>query len=132
MARANLWSRNVPRVELDHRARDARIQLLRIEPLFVQRAASTRSWLTPLTGLFGFRVRMNLRRSVSLGNPKVGRMLSAEPSATLPMLAVRTARWSVVLFAFSIAMVLVGGTAAAWFGSPPWNLWPPRRRLNVA
>jgi hypothetical protein len=43
--RANLWNKCVPRVELDQRARDARLRLERIERLLVPRAAVTASWL---------------------------------------------------------------------------------------
>jgi hypothetical protein len=35
IARPNLWSKSVPRVELDHRAREARDRLVRIEWLLV-------------------------------------------------------------------------------------------------
>ena len=38
VARANLCSNSVPRVELDHRARDARLRLVRVERLLVPRA----------------------------------------------------------------------------------------------
>ena len=39
MSRQNLWNNSVPRVELDQRARDARIQLDQIERLAVPRLA---------------------------------------------------------------------------------------------
>jgi hypothetical protein len=45
MRRANLWNRSVSRVELDQRARDAR---LRLERLLLPRAAGTRSPLRRL------------------------------------------------------------------------------------
>ena len=38
VAKENLCSNSVPRVELDHRARDARLRLVRIERLLVPRA----------------------------------------------------------------------------------------------
>ena len=38
VARVNLRNNSVPRVELDHRARDARLRLVRIERLLVPRA----------------------------------------------------------------------------------------------
>jgi hypothetical protein len=48
MMRANLWNKSVSRVELDQRARDARLRLERIERLLVLRAAVTDSWLRRL------------------------------------------------------------------------------------
>src|SRR5215213_11089511 len=39
MPNRNLWNRNVPRVEYDHRAREARLRLEYTEPLFVKRDA---------------------------------------------------------------------------------------------
>lgn len=45
MLKAELWNRSVSRVELDQRARDARLRLERIERQFVPRAASTHSAL---------------------------------------------------------------------------------------
>ena len=47
MLRANLWNKSVSRVELDQRARDARLRLERIERLLVLRAAAKPSeiWL---------------------------------------------------------------------------------------
>jgi hypothetical protein len=41
MLKANLWSESVPRVELDRRAREARLRLERIERLLMPRAAMT-------------------------------------------------------------------------------------------
>jgi hypothetical protein len=45
MLKETLWSKSVPQVELDQRARDARLQLERIERLLVPRATVTNSWL---------------------------------------------------------------------------------------
>ncbi|MBV8739610.1 MAG: hypothetical protein JO007_20625 [Alphaproteobacteria bacterium] len=42
MPKANPWNRSVPRVELDHRAREARLRLERLERRLVPRAAATR------------------------------------------------------------------------------------------
>jgi hypothetical protein len=39
MLKANLWSESVPRVELDRRAREARLRLERIERLLMLRGA---------------------------------------------------------------------------------------------
>jgi hypothetical protein len=44
MLRTYPWSKSVPRVELDQRARDARLRLERSERLLVPRAAMTDSW----------------------------------------------------------------------------------------
>ena len=40
MLNRNLWNRNVPRVEYDHRARDTRLRLEHIEGLLVKRDAA--------------------------------------------------------------------------------------------
>jgi hypothetical protein len=45
MPNANIWNRSVPRVELDQRAREARLRLERLERLLVPRLAATGSWL---------------------------------------------------------------------------------------
>jgi hypothetical protein len=37
MTRPNFWSKSAPRVELDHRARDARVRLVQTERLLVPR-----------------------------------------------------------------------------------------------
>jgi hypothetical protein len=42
MLRAKLWNESVPRVELDERAREARLRLERIERQLLPRAAVTR------------------------------------------------------------------------------------------
>src|ERR1051326_1333700 len=39
LARINRWNKSVPRVELDQRARDARVRLVQIERLIVPRAS---------------------------------------------------------------------------------------------
>ena len=62
MARPNLCSKNVPRVELDHRARDARIRLVRIERQLLPRIAARGLWLGPLARLLGLRVDGDGRR----------------------------------------------------------------------
>jgi hypothetical protein len=51
MSRANLWKKSVLRVELDQRARDARLGLERIERLLVP-CAVTDSWLRRVLYLF--------------------------------------------------------------------------------
>ena len=52
--RANQWNKSVPRVELDQRARDARLRLERIERLLVPRAAVTASRRGRVFYIFGF------------------------------------------------------------------------------
>jgi hypothetical protein len=52
MARTNLWDRNVPRVELDRRSREARLRFERIDHLFIVRATVTPSRLRRLLYLF--------------------------------------------------------------------------------
>ena len=56
MPNANLWNRTVSRVELDHRAREARLRIERLEWLLVPRAAATGSWLRRAFCLFGVRL----------------------------------------------------------------------------
>ena len=62
MARRKLWSNSVSRVELDHRARDARIRLFQIERLFLPRAPVAGFRLGPLIRLLGSRAGGNGRR----------------------------------------------------------------------
>jgi hypothetical protein len=54
MLRTNLWNKSVPRVELDQRARDARLRLEQLERLLAPRAAAARSWLRRVVCLFSF------------------------------------------------------------------------------
>lgn len=54
MLKVDLWNKSVPRVELDQRARDARLRLERIGRLLVPRAAVTAScfrWILCLSRL---------------------------------------------------------------------------------
>jgi hypothetical protein len=62
MARPNLLSKSLPRVELDHRARDARARLVRLERLLVPRALVVGFRLSPLIRLLGARAGGNGRR----------------------------------------------------------------------
>jgi hypothetical protein len=82
MARRKPWSNNVSRVELDHRARDARVRLVRLERLLVQRTAAAGSWLSPVVRLLGFRVYGNGRKedqiTGSLSKPRGGSMLETD------------------------------------------------------
>ena len=52
MPRTNLWSQTVPRVELDQRSREARLQFERIDRLFILRATAAHSLLRRLLYLF--------------------------------------------------------------------------------
>ena len=82
MARINLWNKSVSRVELDHRARDTRLQLVRVERLVVPRASMAGSWLSPFVRLLGSRTGGN-RRSGGRGggsqsDPRLGCMPEIE------------------------------------------------------
>jgi len=44
MSRKNLWNKSVPRVELDQRARDARLRLARLERPTEPHPAATSGW----------------------------------------------------------------------------------------
>ena len=78
MARINLWNKSVSRVELDHRARDTRLQLDRVERLVVPRASMAGSWLSPFVRLLGSRTGGNRRnggrRGGSQSDPRFGSM----------------------------------------------------------
>jgi len=56
MLKAILSNKSVSRVEIDQRARDARLRLEQIERLLVSRAAVTVSWLRRILYLFSFGV----------------------------------------------------------------------------
>ena len=82
MARPNLWTKSVPRVELDHRARDARVRLDRIERLLVVRAPAASFWLSPFVLLLRSRAAGNGQYggqgSGSQSNPRSGCMSEIE------------------------------------------------------
>src|SRR5947207_623240 len=84
MARRKLWSNSVSRVELDHRARHARIRLFRIERLFLPRAPVAGFWLSPLIRLLGSRAGGNGRRggrgSGSQSDSRLGCMRETAPA----------------------------------------------------
>jgi hypothetical protein len=44
MLRPDLWSWSAARVEIDHRAREARLRLEHLERLLISRVLPTRSW----------------------------------------------------------------------------------------
>jgi hypothetical protein len=64
MPKVKLWNNAVPRVELDQRARDARLRLERLERLLVPHHVVAASWLRKVLfrfsfGTFGGRARGN-------------------------------------------------------------------------
>ena len=50
----DLWNKTMPRVELDQRARDARLRLERMERMLVPRAAVAASWFRRVFCPFSF------------------------------------------------------------------------------
>jgi hypothetical protein len=56
MMRTSLWSKSVPRVELDQRSRAARLRLERIDRLLIPPTAVTRSPLKRLFCLFSIGI----------------------------------------------------------------------------
>ena len=54
MLKVGVWNKSVPRVELDQRARDARLQLERMEQLLVPRVAVTAPWFRRVLCILGF------------------------------------------------------------------------------
>jgi len=63
----DFWSKSAPKVELDQRARDARVQLVQIERLLVPPAPVARFWLAPFVRLLGSRAG-GKRRNGSRGD----------------------------------------------------------------
>jgi hypothetical protein len=45
MSRIDLWRWSATRVEIDHRSREARLRLERLERLLIMRALPTQSWV---------------------------------------------------------------------------------------
>jgi hypothetical protein len=56
MAKSNLLHKNVPRAELDERARETRVRLERLEWLLVPRVEAPTLWLQPLARFVSFRL----------------------------------------------------------------------------
>jgi hypothetical protein len=75
MTRPNFWSKSAPRVELDHRARDARVRLVQTERLLVPRGPVASFWLSPFVRLLGSRAggkrRNGSRGDGSQSNPRL-------------------------------------------------------------
>lgn len=81
MPRSILWSRDVPRVELDQRSREARLQFERIDRLLILGAPMTHSRLKRLLYLF------TVGRHGALPRAGADRELSSDPwSSGVPML----------------------------------------------
>jgi len=76
MARRKPLHNSVPRVELDHRARDARNRLVQMERLLVPRVVASGSWLSPLVRLVGSRSggsrQSDARERGSQTDPRLG------------------------------------------------------------
>ncbi len=69
MPNQNLWNRNVPRIEHDHRARDTRLRLERIERLLVKRdAAGGSQYLRQILLLLGNTAGSGRRRGRRTGS----------------------------------------------------------------
>jgi hypothetical protein len=79
--RINVWSQNVPRVELDQRSREARLRFEQIDRLFILRATVTHSRLRRL--LYLLRLDRYARLSRQGG---VEDLLSDRWPSRLPML----------------------------------------------
>jgi hypothetical protein len=79
MPNKNFWNRNVPRVEYDLRARDARLRLERVERVFVKRDVAVGYRYFALLRLFivnvagGGRRRVGRTGSPSDRRPYIGR-----------------------------------------------------------
>ena len=82
MLKANLWTKSVPRVEYDHRAREARLRFERVERLLIRNYAVNDSRPFQLLRRLAFNVSGGRRRAI--GGPVVSQCLwqSVDPSAT--------------------------------------------------
>ena len=70
MPNRNLWNKNVPRVEYDHRAHDTRLRLELIERLLVKRdAAGGSQYFRQLLLLLGNMAGSGRRRGRRTGSP---------------------------------------------------------------
>ena len=70
MPKVNRWSRNVPRIELDQRSREARLRLEEIERLVVSKQRQARLW----------RIFCVLRIRISRGAPQQDPLSDRRPS----------------------------------------------------
>ena len=74
MSRIDLWRRSAARVEIDHRAREARLRLEHLERLLIMRALPTRPWVR----------RVLYRRGLGFfdGGRVLGRSSEIDPAGT--------------------------------------------------
>ena len=61
MLKVAVWNKSVPRVELDQRARDARLRLERTEQLLVPRVAVAAPWFRRILCLSALASRVTVR-----------------------------------------------------------------------
>jgi hypothetical protein len=62
MPENNFWAKTVPRVEVDHRVREARCRFVRVERLFVPQFLERQSWFKRLVGFGVYREEPRSRR----------------------------------------------------------------------
>src|SRR5262249_39109012 len=79
MAKQNLLPKNVPRAELDQRAREARIRIERLERLLVPRVEAPNFWQKPLVRLATLRLNGNDRRNGQTGNALIDQQQGRMP-----------------------------------------------------
>ncbi len=79
MPKANQWSCSAPRVELDHRARQARLRLEQVEQLIALHEAAKTSWFRRV--LSRFSVTMVEDRSRGRRNKDAAKQSAASPAA---------------------------------------------------
>ena len=91
MPKANLWNRSTPRIELDQRAREARLRLEQLKRLLVPRAAATGSWLKHVLCLFSLRPfnqgGQGRRTGGPLSNRRLGRVPKNDQGSIIPSAA---------------------------------------------
>src|SRR5262249_17763208 len=73
MAKQNLLPKNVPRAELDQRAREARIRIERLERLLVPCVGALNFWRRPLVRFATFRFNGNVQRNGQTGSALIDR-----------------------------------------------------------
>ena len=79
MARVNLRNNSVPRVELDHRARDARLRLVRVERLLVPRGGKGFGVIRLFVWRL-YREPKGARTQGTLSRPRGGSMPEIDPA----------------------------------------------------
>jgi hypothetical protein len=126
MARPNLWSKSVPRVDLDHRARDARVRLVRVERLLVPHALVAGFWLSPFVRLLGSRKGGNGRSGGRGGGSQSNSRLGCMPDIDAVWFEGCGARCASRRALCNISGV---GVRALHFGLPSSAGWS--RRLNL-